>query len=238
MTNTFRYFKKVIYYICGKRILAGPFRGMKYIENSHGSAYLPKILGSYEKELHKFIPRIVEEEYELILDIGAAEGYYAVGLSYLYKKNVKNGFQVITYDSNLDSFSSLKKLATLNNVIDHIIIKNLCNHKILNSLPNKKTFILCDIEGSETYLLNPKKAPKLYNIDMLIELHDGNNSYILNKFLKRFQESHNIEVIHFTKRKVYEAPWWLIHPKLKINAVREGRKNGLKWLYLKTKFNF
>lgn len=86
MTNTFRYFKKVIYYICGKRILAGPFRGMKYIENSHGSAYLPKILGSYEKELHKFIPRIVEEEYELILDIGAAEGYYAVGLSYLYKK--------------------------------------------------------------------------------------------------------------------------------------------------------
>ena len=31
------------------RVLAGPFRGMRLTQGDRGSVYLPKILGSYEK---------------------------------------------------------------------------------------------------------------------------------------------------------------------------------------------
>ncbi len=37
------------------RVRAGPFSGMRYIHSSVGSAYLPKLLGIYERELNPFI---------------------------------------------------------------------------------------------------------------------------------------------------------------------------------------
>src|SRR6478672_6897407 len=60
----------------------GPFKGMKYPGvNSVGSALIPKLLGSYERELHPLIDSICAGQYDQVVDIGCAEGYYAVGLA-------------------------------------------------------------------------------------------------------------------------------------------------------------
>jgi hypothetical protein len=40
----------------------------------------PKWLGTYELELHSIIKGILRAEYNTIIDIGSAEGYYSVGL--------------------------------------------------------------------------------------------------------------------------------------------------------------
>ena len=40
---------------------AGPFAGMRYIRNAVGSAYVPKLLGMYERELN----RVVEKAFAL-----------------------------------------------------------------------------------------------------------------------------------------------------------------------------
>lgn len=227
--------KKFLYYVYQKKISSGPFREMKYISTAHGSAFMPKILGTYEKELQKFIPEIVQENYDLIIDVGAAEGYYAVGLAYLYKKTGNKNFQVRAYDTNLAAHSSINKLATLNNVQNHIEISTICNHEVLRELRDKKVFILCDIEGGETALLDPEKVKKLFQVDMLLELHDGKENYIADEFVRRFKNSHEIEIVHFNYRKPEEAPWWLLHPKIRLSSVREGRKKGLKWMFLKVK---
>lgn len=39
----------------GLVVLTGPFSGMQYIDRAHGSAYLPKLLGSYEHELNSLL---------------------------------------------------------------------------------------------------------------------------------------------------------------------------------------
>src|ERR1700722_7380135 len=60
-------------------VMAGPFAGMGYIESSVGSAHIPKLLGIYEGEIAPCIEQICRSRPELVVDLGAAEGYYAVG---------------------------------------------------------------------------------------------------------------------------------------------------------------
>lgn len=67
--------------LCGGVILSGPFKGLMYPRESVGSAWAPKLLGTYESELSPTIERIVSGGYRSVVDIGAAEGYYAVGLA-------------------------------------------------------------------------------------------------------------------------------------------------------------
>src|SRR5262245_41340678 len=60
----------------------GPFAGMVYPDHAAvGSTLYPKLLGSYERELHQTVDDIVRLGYDTVVDIGAAEGYYAVGLA-------------------------------------------------------------------------------------------------------------------------------------------------------------
>src|SRR6266446_5569422 len=65
----------------GGRVPKGPFAGMRYIDNAFGSAYVPKLLGIYERELNDCIERACALSFPLIIDIGAAEGYYAIGMA-------------------------------------------------------------------------------------------------------------------------------------------------------------
>jgi hypothetical protein len=57
----------------------GPFQSMKYIEHANGNQLLPKILGSYEQPIQDWLWNAISKQYETIIDIGCAEGYYAVG---------------------------------------------------------------------------------------------------------------------------------------------------------------
>lgn len=61
-------------------IYSGPFRGMKYLRASTGSVILPKLIGTYENELHFVFNEIRGNNYDQFIDVGAAEGYYVVGL--------------------------------------------------------------------------------------------------------------------------------------------------------------
>jgi hypothetical protein len=66
----------------GCTLLGGPFRGMKYSRDSLLSRNgIPILFGSYELELHTVIEEAIAKRFERIIDIGCAEGYYAVGLA-------------------------------------------------------------------------------------------------------------------------------------------------------------
>ena len=54
---------------------------MRYVEITVGSRYYPKILGTLEKELRSIIDILSQKEFDMIVNIGAGEGYYAVGLA-------------------------------------------------------------------------------------------------------------------------------------------------------------
>src|SRR5207302_4139553 len=69
--------------LCGTRVQGGPFAGMEFVSRSAEGCLLPKLLGCYEAELHGFLARLPEIAYETVLNIGCAEGYYAVGIKRL-----------------------------------------------------------------------------------------------------------------------------------------------------------
>src|SRR4051812_22623153 len=75
-------------------VLSGPFEGMHYSDRSVGSAFFPKVLGTYERELHERIRACFQMGVRTVIDVGAAEGYYAVGLAMRIP-----GVQVVAFET-------------------------------------------------------------------------------------------------------------------------------------------
>ena len=85
-------------------MIEGPFKGVRYIDTAQGSAYIPKLLGIYERELTPQIEDLISLQPVLIVDLGAAEGYYAVGLAMRLKSA-----QVIAFEMEHSGQAALKK---------------------------------------------------------------------------------------------------------------------------------
>ena len=65
----------------GTRVLQGPLKGLDFIEQSSEGCHIAKLLGCYEQPLQPYINAAIEKGYSTVLNIGCAEGYYAVGLA-------------------------------------------------------------------------------------------------------------------------------------------------------------
>src|SRR5689334_17519514 len=59
----------------------GPFVGMRYLRSACCERILPKLLGSYEEELWPALRRLAALPIPAVVNVGCAEGYYAVGLA-------------------------------------------------------------------------------------------------------------------------------------------------------------
>ena len=117
----------------GRRVRAGPFAGMNYVNRSCGSAYLPKLLGTYERELHGASEKICSMKPGLILNVGAAEGYYTVGLA---RRNPHA--RVIGFEMNLHGRQALREMTELNDVADRIEVRGQCEPADLSAAMAKR----------------------------------------------------------------------------------------------------
>ena len=66
---------------CSGRVLSGPFAGLRYLDEILRPDLLPKLLGTYEKELHPWLEELLARPIAHIINVGAAEGYYATGFA-------------------------------------------------------------------------------------------------------------------------------------------------------------
>lgn len=94
------------------QIASGSFVGLKYINRSTCSAYRIMLLRFYEREPHPVLGEILRTDFKIIIDIGAAEGFYAVGLAC-----VKCNSKIYSYGRTV-----LAKMASLNDVIKLITV--------------------------------------------------------------------------------------------------------------------
>ena len=166
-----------------REVMSGPFKGMRYLNTSVGSVYLPKIIGTYEDELHEILNHVKSKNYSLFIDVGAAEGYYAIGVKKYLLPTLK---KAVAFEATVKGRKSIKKLGHINNIKD-IHIEGFCDvDSLSNQLSDEKTFILVDIEGGEYDLLNPEKI-EFKNCDILVEIHTKvgmNDETLINKFNK------------------------------------------------------
>jgi hypothetical protein len=226
--------------ITNKKVISGPFQSTEYIDGSFGSVYTPKLLGTYEKELHPLFDDIMINKYRTIIDVGAAEGYYAVGLA--RKKFVQ---KVIAFEADEYSRTLLSQMININDVKEKVIIYESCTLDLLKNeiakTNSNELLIIMDVEGFEETLLNPCDISSLKYCTILVEVHDFINPSISGILKDRFARSHNIETINEKERNIHDYPFnvsfilKLFFSKWLVWAIKEHRPEKMFWFVLRPK---
>lgn len=174
----------------GGQVLAGPFAGMKYSLSSAGSALGPKLLGTYESELHSIVERIRKTPFDGIINVGAGEGYYAVGLL-----KCCPSLNVYAYEGDLRGQSLIRQLGAENGVIDRLVVGGFCTPtEIANRLDTITTpLVVMDVEGAERDLLDPSSCPSVKKASILVEVHEYLQPGVTNTLLEWYITSHDIQ---------------------------------------------
>ena len=211
------------------KVQSGNFEGMNYIDKSCCSSLFPKLVGSYEQPIQQWVKEIKNRNYGSIINIGCAEGYYAVGFAH-------KGFakRILAYDVNPEAIQFAKQLASMNTLAGELIFKSLCDIPELRREARRGTLIFSDIEGCEKELLDPVQCPELKDTDMIIESHDCFVDGITNLLIERFQKTHKIEVSGDSERSRADYPLTrnLSSRKDARLLFNEERPKGLIWLRL------
>lgn len=216
---------------CGLVVQSGPFAGMAYVSEAICSSLVPKLLGSYEAELHDVLTQILTRDYETVIDIGCAEGYYAVGLALSLPRA-----RVHAFDIDARARELCTKLAQANKVVERVIVEGECDHERLNSLIRGRTLIVCDCEGCELHLLDPNLAPEIKKSDLVVELHDMIDPNITPTILSRFAATHEITLVDTEERDPNAFPILRNFDRLtQRTAVAEFRDTPMQWGYLQAK---
>lgn len=215
----------------GLHVLDGPFAGMTYVSQAVGSAFVPKLLGSYESELHGALAEIIAKDFKTIVDVGCAEGYYAVGLALRMPSA-----RVYAFDTDPAARKLCRDMTQVNVVSHRVTVAGKCDVENLGGLLQDRALVVCDCEGYERDLLCPERVPGLRRADVLVELHDCIDSSILQTIFSRFQATHEIALLTSVERdpSCYPALESLKAEDRRL-AVSEFRSAGQQWAYMTPK---
>ena len=213
-------------------VASGPFCGMSYTTVACASAHSAKLLGTYEKELHSIIRSLQNANFQKIIDIGAAEGYYAVGFARMSPE-----CNVIAFEATEHGRSLMSNLAARNRT-KNIEIRGTCDFESLREATSQdgKKLIICDVEGFEADLLNPDRVARLRECSILVELHDTPDQPISAIIRERFRHSHRIQDVPCTDRTWQDFPQPNLFAKalprtLALRAMNESR-GSQSWFWM------
>ena len=190
-----------------------------------------KIYGLYENRIQKILKEIRKP---ILIDVGAADGYFAIGSLY-------SGLSEYCYAFEQSEIGkkTLLKTAKINNVSSKLSIKGKVDSKnFLSMLPKDIDFsqvvLLCDIEGEEYNLFTNDILKKLAKANLIIEIHNNVEEKIQKQFLQRVKKYFNTSIIIDNQKEYVDLP--LLHSLNDIDRALiacEGRSYIGKWLYLK-----
>ena len=219
--------------VSGTRVQSGPFAGMDLCLESTWSLDLPsRLLGTYEMELHDLLLRGKAAGYDVVVDVGCADGFYAVGLAMLYPYA-----KVFAYDTNDAAQELTRRNAELNNVAERVRIGGTCDSAELARLAQTgaRMLVICDCEGYEMELFNDKETiSALRSADVVVECHNFVNPQCTKMICGFFEGSHHLQHIQAGARNpnvfaalsgIGESDRWL--------AVCEYRPCAMNWLFCK-----
>jgi len=211
-------------------VQSGPFAGMLLLDKQEwdDGNLSTKCLGCYEEELHPVIEyqieRLAKLEQAKIVDLGCAEGYYAIGMARRLPQAIVYGV-----DISKKSLAILQRAAELNGVM----IKIDCDIAEVMGQPD---LVICDVEGDEINYLRLDFFPDLVRADIIVECHNTKEFPIANILMQKFAETHDIEHIFEGARNPNKYPFLRGHQSLhRWMAVCEGRPCMMDWLVMKAK---
>jgi len=212
----------------GTVVGSGPFAGMDYGVRATEGARVARLLGCYEASLVPIIETIIGRAYDLVIDIGCAEGYYAVGLARRMPKT-----KVIARDASPAAREACATLARRNGVSDRVEIGGLWEHGDFDICLSARTVVICDIEGAEDSLLDPARAEGLLGADILVEVHDCDSPGLSEAIAGRFSPTHRVTKLH-RHLEADALPNWMedLSDLDRLTALWEWRKGPTPWLWM------
>jgi hypothetical protein len=212
----------------------GPFKGMRYrpyYPQTEGSPMLPKIAGTYEIEVHPAIEAICRMPVDRIINIGAGEGYYGVGVAMRLP-----GARVLCYELSKATHEHITFLAWDNGVAGRVEVRGLCKLTDLRgSLSGSdQPVVICDVEGAEHDLLRPDELPRLREATVLVEIHEGLRPGVYERIAERFRPTHSIEVYQTRARTPADLPsGWHYSGEDAAKILDENRAlNPMHWFFM------
>jgi hypothetical protein len=211
----------------GKTVLSGPFLGMAYPPTL--DRYLTtKLMGTYEMELHSFLEAAISAEPERVINVGSAEGYYAVGLALRLPEAT-----VLAFDADRWARKRTAEMAQVNGCAN-LQRKGLCTDKWLAQNVRGNTLVVMDCEGCEAVLT--AFVPSCRNYLLLswwaIELHETESPGVTQRLLQRFKQTHHIELCTSRPRNREDLPD-MLKSEIDISVLKwmtEYRNPGQQWL--------
>lgn len=191
---------------------------------------IAKLLGCYEQEVHPFIEAATNSRPQTVLNIGSAEGHYAVGMAVRLP-----AAQVYTYDIDARARDLCTQLSQANGVSERLHVMGLCDAEELSTriASGGKTLIIMDCEGCEGDLLNLDVVPELIKAEIIVEIHDFGTTHYGETIRKNFANSHTLEVVSFAGRDSTTFPELnFLSPADRALALEE-RTSPQDWYYLR-----
>ncbi len=215
----------------GTAILSGPFKGMDYAIRASEGSRSARLLGVYECSLALIIEEIITRAYPLVIDVGSAEGYYAIGLA-----RRMPGARVLARDDNPKAQALCRELAARNGVADRVEIGGRMEHADFAICKDQSTVVICDIEGAEATLLDPISAPGLAHADILVECHDVMRPGLTATLTARFAATHTVTRLDRQLDASTLPPWMEEMSDLdRLIALWEWRGGPTPWLWMQHK---
>jgi len=197
------------------------------------------LFGQYEREVTDLIYRLSNSSNGVFIDVGAADGIYAVGV-------LKNKLfeRVIAFEQSLKGQRNIADLANQNNVDGQLEVRGAANSQSLlqiNSQIMEGAVMLIDIEGAEYSLMSPEVIQLLRKTNVIIELHfqpEDKSWEEVESWVKKFEKNFNVDFFttgprdtaSFDELRFYrDSDRWLI--------CSEGRRCRPMWLHLSPRSN-
>jgi hypothetical protein len=218
--------------LTGYTVLGGPFAGMQYnrkclLPYSSSGGVLKKLIGGYELECAPFIAKAINAAHPQVVNIGAGEGYYAVGMALASPKSMVLAFEADPYNQDLCA-----DLATLNGVASRVHVLGFCTPELLRDSMTSNSLVICDCEGGEIDILDPHAVPQLLEADILVELHDFINPAISTTIFSRFNKSHRIETCRSNTLVVDHPLLHALSEADRLHFTIDTRVAEMEWAFL------
>jgi hypothetical protein len=212
----------------------GPFKGLilgRGVWSSTDRAGM--ILGLYEQEVLNSISKL-PKKYTNFIDLGAADGYYAIGV--LINKIFLKSY---CFEMSRKGQEVIRENAELNHVSNDVIIHGKATSDFYHLIPNcnlDNSVLLVDIEGCEFDLLDHDCLKAFSRSIIFIELHDwlvDDGFFKKNQLIERAKLFFNITELTTGSRDLSvfdelrdfsDTDRWLI--------CSEGRDRRMTWLRL------
>jgi hypothetical protein len=215
----------------GPKVWGGPFAGMQYLAEQTEGALMPRLLGVYESELHPHLSALMNEGVDVVIDVGCAEGYYAVGLARLAP-----GVTVHAHDIDEKAQAACRTLAEKNGVADRVLVGGEFRPEDFEAFAGRRVLVLVDAEGAELDVLQPERAPSLAKMALIVETHDVYRPGALATLMQRFAATHDIIRVD-QQPKAFDMPPWLkaFNHLDQLLCLWEWRLQPTPWLVMRPK---